>query len=470
LVVAAPLEAYPETGVGAVYVYRRGEAGFALSERIASPQPSQYGAFGFNVDLEGSVLLATSMDYPTSPFVHVYDVGDTNVSFIESIPLTHPEEDDYFIAVDLDMSGDHALVAVQSSSDIHPSYVVALERTDGHWSEVQVLSAEVPYPPNLQPFLQLVDVELTGDLAVIAWQDAAGTRIDLFQWTSPCEGCGAWVYASTVEGWTEDPSARTALDLHGSRLIVANSVTGMANVFDLDDRLGVPCSSTGTCAVGFCRDGVCCQDDCAGGDPTDCLACSVAAGGPIDGRCAPLDGAPCDDGNECTGIDTCVEGACVTGPLGPTTLCDDGDGCTAVDVCQSGACVGSGDPCDDENSCTVDACTNDGCEHVSVDDDTPCPGGSCFDGKCVPTTTDAGDEILDAGADPDAGEPDASGVTDAGTTPFDAGASLDAGADPTDAGPATPPACTCGTSSSGDATVLLAAFLAFTLCRRRGVR
>ena len=60
-------------------------------------------------------------------------------------------------------------------------------------------------------------------------------------------------------------------------------------------------TTCGICPSGFCSDGVCCDTACGGGDTTDCMACSVAAGAPADGVCAPLDGTTCGDGtNVCS--------------------------------------------------------------------------------------------------------------------------------------------------------------------------
>ncbi|HTN52066.1 MAG TPA: hypothetical protein VML50_06655, partial [Anaeromyxobacter sp.] len=57
------------------------------------------------------------------------------------------------------------------------------------------------------------------------------------------------------------------------------------------------CAGPGDCPSGFCVDGVCCDSACGGGDPTDCIACSVAAGAPVDGTCAPaLPGTLCQGG------------------------------------------------------------------------------------------------------------------------------------------------------------------------------
>jgi uncharacterized repeat protein (TIGR01451 family) len=85
------------------------------------------------------------------------------------------------------------------------------------------------------------------------------------------------------------------------------------------------------------------------------------------------DGAPCSDGNTCTGPDACSGGVCVGGPK--------------VCACQSNA------DCDDHNPCTDDACQNPGtptatCVHVN--NTAPCSDGNactrndaCQGGVCT---------------------------------------------------------------------------------------
>jgi trypsin/pre-peptidase len=73
------------------------------------------------------------------------------------------------------------------------------------------------------------------------------------------------------------------------------------------------------------------------------------------------DGRPCDDGNVCTGTDTCQAGACAGTPVSNGTPCDDGSACTTGDACHAGTCGGNalpnGTPCDDGHLCTRgDAC------------------------------------------------------------------------------------------------------------------
>jgi len=159
-----------------------------------------------------------------------------------------------------------------------------------------------------------------------------------------------------------------------------------------------------------------------------------------------------------------------------------------------------GAPCDDDGDCTQGFCRDGVCCDSACGDGAPNDCLACSvamgapaDGLCAPTPnigvcapTDAGvvpdaNDWCDSGevwlpdvpTDPeselDAGEPDASAVTDAGTTTFDAGPSLDAGAAPTDAGPVTPPTCTCAATSSSptDLSALLIAALLTCLRRRR---
>jgi len=51
------------------------------------------------------------------------------------------------------------------------------------------------------------------------------------------------------------------------------------------------------------------------------------------------EGAACDDGNACTGPDTCGAGVCAGPSLLDGTSCDDGSACSRGDACEAGACV-----------------------------------------------------------------------------------------------------------------------------------
>jgi MYXO-CTERM domain-containing protein len=196
---------------------------------------------------------------------------------------------------------------------------------------------------------------------------------------------------------------------------------------------GAPCALPGECQSGFCADSVCCNTACNAGD---CDACSMAAGAPSDGACAPLTGnacaGPCIQGGNCmAGVcmgtpviciapDACTDAycdgtnQCAYSPKADSTPCDDGNVCTQNDTCQSGICkpgsattcpaldachlpgtcnpqTGCSSPaqpdgtkCDDANACTGgDTCQNGICAGAPID----CPWiDACHPGVCDPTT------------------------------------------------------------------------------------
>jgi cysteine-rich repeat protein len=164
-----------------------------------------------------------------------------------------------------------------------------------------------------------------------------------------------------------------------------------------------PCDDGNRCT----RADVCRVGNCVGGDPVLCPArdqChDVGVCDPTSGSClVPLrpDGSVCSDGNACTVDDVCRTGACVgglardcddglpctadacetargcvhtalTGCCDANVDCDDGDACTGVETCDvaTGTCEpGSPPVCNDGDACTSDGCTpEDGCASEPVD-------------------------------------------------------------------------------------------------------
>ncbi len=228
------------------------------------------------------------------------------------------------------------------------------------------------------------------------------------------------------------------------------------------DADGTPCTAKDTCLDGACKPGPltcdCLSDaDCAAKDdgdscngtlycdktgpkpacvvnPATVKSCPSAADKPCvrnlcqpkTGTCAMTtlaDGAPCDDGEPCTGPDACQKGGCSPGgnlcpcttaaecvkfedvnvcttlacdatgacvQQGNTAPCDDGDACTELDQCAQSACqAGQPKSCDDANPCTTDSCDKAvGCQHAHVN--VPCSDGSacttgdsCTGGACM---------------------------------------------------------------------------------------
>jgi hypothetical protein len=154
-----------------------------------------------------------------------------------------------------------------------------------------------------------------------------------------------------------------------------------------DGAMGSICSKSADCTSSNCVDGVCCDTACGGGDLTDCLACSMPAGATTNGVCGAVKA-----GVVCRGL------------VGPCDLPETCDGTLT--------------------SCPQNAVATDG---------TPCTGGSCSGGVCVPE--DAGQDAIDgsagtagsAGAAGSAGSAGTAGSSGSGGTGGAAGSSGSAG-------------------------------------------
>ena len=203
----------------------------------------------------------------------------------------------------------------------------------------------------------------------------------------------------------------------------------------LHDNIAVQCDDNDACTTGdTCKAGTCIPGTakiCNDGNACTTDACDPASGACITGIAT----GPCEDGDQCTLLDTCADGLCSPGTL---KVCDDGNPCTddtcnpvqgcvaafntspctpagkcEIGACSAGLCKTTGQVgCDDGNPCTVDSCDpTSGCIATAVSDGTKCADGNacvtdslCAAGKCAtgtatdcndgkPCTTDACDPI-----------------------------------------------------------------------------
>jgi hypothetical protein len=220
----------------------------------------------------------------------------------------------------------------------------------------------------------------------------------------------------------QDPVVCAALDqCHAAG--TCNPATGQCSNPPVADGTacndGNACTQTDTCQAGACT----------GGNPVVCAAvdpCHVAgACNTTTGQCsspAAPNGTACNDGNACTQVDTCQNGACtgqdpvvcaaldqchaagacnaVTGqcsnpPVADGTACNDGNACTQTDTCQGGACAG-GNPvvCAPLDACHVAGTCNTAtgqCSNPAAPNGAPPGGGTACNtgllGVCAAGTT-----------------------------------------------------------------------------------
>lgn len=228
----------------------------------------------------------------------------------------------------------------------------------------------------------------------------------------------------------------------GVSAVCAHSL--VANGTSCDD--GIFCNGADTCSTGTC---VHAGDPCPGADgDADCSeTCNESAG-----ACTAddADGASCDDGLFCNGVDTCQSGSCAThagdpcvGPDGDEncsescaeatdsctapdadgTLCrpDSGNGCDVAETCSAGACPADGfvaagtlcraarhPECDVDDFCSgTDAYCTDLTLAGACEDGNPCTTGeSCAGGSCTggsDVVCDDGDLCTSETCDPNLG-------------------------------------------------------------------
>lgn len=135
-----------------------------------------------------------------------------------------------------------------------------------------------------------------------------------------------------------------------------------------------------------------------GGDDGDGGAGGSVSSG-AGGQDAGWDGS-CMTADDCASFtDACSVGACINAkcgkiPMNEGAACDDGKQCTQIDTCQSGVCVGGEKKfCPSTSSCFVGDCdvATDSCVEVPGNDGAPCVDddactqtGVCGNGVCLP--------------------------------------------------------------------------------------
>ncbi|AKF07819.1 Integrin alpha beta-propellor repeat protein [Sandaracinus amylolyticus] len=490
------------TGGGGAYTYVRTGTTWAPEATLQWDTASSNDSFGTSVATDGTrIVVGAPYDDGFTRDDEGYlreNVGAAFV-FVRSGPATwvqearlasDPERTWEHVGQSVAIDGDRVIVGAPGADDDEGTiasrgvaYVFAL--SGGAWrAEARLL----PVPAtDWTTYAELgTSVALEGTIAVVG---APGlTRPSLgrspgFVYAYTRAGT-TWSAIADLTGVVRTESFGQSVALDGTTLAIgapeedasATAVDqGAVYVYELVEPRadGEACTAGSQCTSTFCVDGVCCNNLCGGG-PSDCQACSVAAGAATDGVCAAVASGRtcraavggCDAAETCDGtssvcpsdarasagtvcraavgvcdVEERCSGTSTTCPLDlhadDGTSCDDGASCNGADACASGVCapVAPTDECDDEDACTADACADDGgCTHTPIegccasdaacDDGDVCTADACAASRCEHVAI-AGCGV-DAGTDEDAGAPesDAGAAVDAG-----AGGTVEAGSD-----------------------------------------
>ncbi|MFH2005415.1 MAG: S1 family peptidase [bacterium] len=192
--------------------------------------------------------------------------------------------------------------------------------------------------------------------------------------------------------------------------------------------LGLPCSAPDECESGFCVDGVCCNNACAG----QCEACDRAA---AMGACGAVTGVPHGSRPPCTSDGSVCGGQCsgtnrdacdYPGPESPCralgcengtatllTACDGAGSCPPSETVSCSPYLCNGDLCATRCASSADCadgytCADNACVGASCQGDGDCPAGqicvgnACVTPECVTSQDCPGEQRCEANACVDA--------------------------------------------------------------------
>jgi len=400
---------------GSVYIYTVSGTTWSQAAHLFASDASAGDFYGSAVGISGGTIAvgAASDDIGTAMNAgSAYVYTGASSAWAEQAHLIRTDIDvSESLGASLSLQNDTLAVGAPLRASSQGS-VAIFNRTGTTWTQ----------GPRLVPAAALGDavgssVALNGNMLVTGTGAAAiPGYVAVFQLSG-----GTWSEAGHVvaaDGLSGDGFG-VSVGLSGDTVVVgaysddstAGTDQGSAYAELLRNANGDSCTSGAACASGFCVDGVCCNNACAGGT-TDCQACSTAAGAAANGTCAPLGASTvcraavaggCDVPESCNGVATtcpadivATNGTACRAQMGS---CDVADTCNGVSPMCVDARVAAGTVCRPSTGnavcdpaetcvaanpdCPADTATNG----TSCSDGVACNGAEVCVGGACPTAT-----------------------------------------------------------------------------------
>lgn len=358
-IVGAALDDTPGgANAGSVRVYSRSTTTWTQEAQLFAPGGAANDFFGAAVSLTDDATRALVSAYwddnaggTDAGSAYVFRRSGTTWSLEATLLAVPAAASGYFGgSVAIARDGTRAIVGATGSETAH-----VFVRSTTSWTHEVTLSA------GAWNYGTAVGLDATATHAIV------GADLDFSD--AGIDAGSARVYSRAGTTWTEEVElisstvpgggagdhfgAAAALSADGTRALVGapyrGTRRGAAFVFVLrPPNDGASCTSASECTSGICVDGVCCTSACGGG-AVDCEACSVAAGGSIDGLCTPLTAAAAStvvcraSAGICDREETCVEGS---------RLCPPNSFLSAATECRASAGA-----CDPRETCTGSSAT-----------------------------------------------------------------------------------------------------------------
>lgn len=320
---------------GAVFVFERDANTWIETNMLMATDPREGDGFGTALSLSGDQLFVGA---PGTDDGGIVDAGAAYIferngsTWLEQSSIYSPfmAANGYFGRA-LASGGTNALIATGQPFGGLPNsdLVIAYEYDGGAWIFRETLTTQDNAPNDYFGSA----VALRGELALIAAPSAQiGDKKAAGATYVFARQKGSWVLLEKLVPPAAEENAlfSTSMAISNDWLVVGRPgndgafFPGAAYVF-LPQFVakGNACTASAECANGFsCIDGVCCDSICGFGAPDDCLSCSIATGGTVDGECGVtlagticrIAGWVCDAKEICDGISSaCPPDAAIDG-------------------------------------------------------------------------------------------------------------------------------------------------------------